>query len=120
MKRMLMAQECVLLQTFAETADAMNAATMHLVAQKFLTKGLMSDGECATLLDAALVEEVKKDGAAHEELTKTAMKMELDHKYAALVEELTEAIAEAPESKGEVPCWPKEFAGLVRRAATMK
>ncbi len=80
----------------------------------------MSDVECATLMDAALVEEVKKDRAAHEEMTKAAMKMELDQNYAALVEEVTEAIAMETESKEEVLCWPREATGVVRKAETKK
>ena len=55
---------------------------MHLVAKKLLMKGLMGEGECATLMDANLVEEVKKDREANEEMTRTALKMELDQKCA--------------------------------------
>ena len=77
-----MAQECVLVQTFAEAADEMSVETMHLVAKKLLMKGLMGEGECATLMDANLVEEVMKDREANEEMTRTALKMELDQKCA--------------------------------------
>ena len=67
-----MAQECVLVQTFAEAADEMSVETIHLVAKKLLMKGLMGEGK----------KEVKKDREANEEMTKTALKMELDQKCA--------------------------------------
>ena len=73
-----MAQECVLVQTFAEAADEMSVETMHLVAKKLLMKGLMGEGECATLMDAKL----KRDREANEKMTRTALKMELDQKCA--------------------------------------